>query len=435
MPYRNKVAGVACLSFAFYLLAEGYRPAEIIDPWWPHLPLIALTLLGLAWALPLASVPMAARALTVFYTGLALLAAGYQWAHLKSSYDPAWGGVWLALAVGGGLVYAAQTPRGQKWLGASWLGGLTVSLVTLFLLGALGEAFVRNQAVRHQIGAYPLAAAEENQTPRQSNGAQDMPFPMQKDPDKRRILLIGDSFTYGYSVFPQDRYAAFLQELAGPGAEVVVLAYTGASTLDQLGLWRSNGVGVGADVVVIGAVSNDLDLDLVPVPLGLIEDRVFTALFPKSQLAYFLDAQNLPARWRGVREAQGVNQELYIAWEAALYNDEQTVSEWRALLQTFYAEITATGAQAYAFTLITPFNLEQESQRVLWEGVYATLAGGFAEAGFQSTNLWAAYLAEYGERPFLELCALPNDCHPNADYHRWIAEQIWEGIQNPPPND
>jgi hypothetical protein len=53
----------------------------------------------------------------------------------------------------------------------------------------------------------------------------------------------------------------------------------------------------------------------------------------------------------------------------------------------------------------------------------------FDRAGFETTNLLPPFLETFGDRSYRSLWALPNDAHPNAEVHRWYAEQIWSRLE------
>ncbi len=76
------------------------------------------------------------------------------------------------------------------------------------------------------------------------------------DPDKR-ILTIGDSFTFGYEV-PDDQTFAHHGEQLAPGTEWINLGICGGGLTQSLLQYRKNGRKFGGKYVVIGFMTNNI---------------------------------------------------------------------------------------------------------------------------------------------------------------------------------
>lgn len=85
-------------------------------------------------------------------------------------------------------------------------------------------------------------------------------FDYEKPPGVRRILLIGDSFFWGFCVDDRSVVSEALQRRLGPGYEVINGAVTGYGT-DQELLWLAEeGFKYQPDIVILGTFpANDLD--------------------------------------------------------------------------------------------------------------------------------------------------------------------------------
>jgi hypothetical protein len=82
-----------------------------------------------------------------------------------------------------------------------------------------------------------------------------------KPPGVVRIVLLGDSITWGYGVEQTERYGDLLGEALrrrGVRAEVVNLAVSGYGTDQELLLWRREGRRYCADLVLLGLYENDV---------------------------------------------------------------------------------------------------------------------------------------------------------------------------------
>ncbi len=81
--------------------------------------------------------------------------------------------------------------------------------------------------------------------------------PLARTPGKQRIVVLGDSFLWGWGV---DDDATFSARLAArTGAEVVTLACSSYGTIQELLLFERTGAPYRPDVVIVGVFANDLD--------------------------------------------------------------------------------------------------------------------------------------------------------------------------------
>lgn len=99
-------------------------------------------------------------------------------------------------------------------------------------------------------------------------GLRGRPFGPKRD-DISRILVLGDSFAFGYGVEEHESFPAYLEAClnsAGAGAfEVLTAGVPGYGTVDQLNFLRSRGEALAPDVVILQFLSsNDLDENRYP---------------------------------------------------------------------------------------------------------------------------------------------------------------------------
>jgi hypothetical protein len=83
-----------------------------------------------------------------------------------------------------------------------------------------------------------------------------------KRPGVTRIVVLGDSFTFGEEVGDTETYSHYLQQLV-PGAEVINMGVHGYGHDQMLIFFREEGVGYAPDVVVLGFVSVDMSRNLL----------------------------------------------------------------------------------------------------------------------------------------------------------------------------
>ncbi len=114
-----------------------------------------------------------------------------------------------------------------------------------------------------------------NTNSRQLRGRTEYSF--DKNPDKRRILILGDSFTFGEEVSDDETYSHHLQTLM-PDTEVINMGVHGYGHDQMLLLLQKEGVLYHPDVVVLGFLTTDMERNLLlfrdyAKPRFLIADR------------------------------------------------------------------------------------------------------------------------------------------------------------------
>lgn len=163
------------------------------------------------------------------------------------------------------------------------------------------------------------------------NGLRDRSHTYQRHDDKKRILVLGDSFAWGYGVEESERFS---QRLEGSmDVEVINAGVSGYSTDQELLWYQNEGIKYDADLVILVVSGNDIgdngkelvstiyykpkflmkDGELVPtgypVPQTSSKGKFVYALSQRSALAYFLvlryfDVLNLYAKLRSNTDEQ-----------------------------------------------------------------------------------------------------------------------------------
>jgi lysophospholipase L1-like esterase len=93
-----------------------------------------------------------------------------------------------------------------------------------------------------------------------ARGFRDRDVPADKPPDVLRILVLGDSITWGHGVEQAERYSDVLGEALrrrGLSVDVVNLAVSGYGTDQELLLWEREGRRYCPDLVLLGLYEND----------------------------------------------------------------------------------------------------------------------------------------------------------------------------------
>ncbi len=107
------------------------------------------------------------------------------------------------------------------------LGGIV--FIILFL-----EIFLRSEYSQYNVFG-PFGDLPERLVPTiNSKGFRDVDHSFDKPDSVVRVLFLGDSFTFGFSVADNEVYTNIFAELAGPTVEVINLSWPGWNTKNQL---------------------------------------------------------------------------------------------------------------------------------------------------------------------------------------------------------
>lgn len=107
-----------------------------------------------------------------------------------------------------------------------------------------------------------------------AQGYHSPPFAVPKDPRGRRVLAIGDSFTFGHGVEDDENYPAVMRRALAPGAEVINGGYVSGMAPDDAYVYLGQALTrLEPDVVVHGiTVWNDVG-DVFEHTWGLLDER------------------------------------------------------------------------------------------------------------------------------------------------------------------
>ena len=142
------------------------------------------------------------------------------------------------------------------------------------------------------------------------NGLRDREHSYERQNGSKRILVLGDSFAWGYGVEESERFSQLLEKSLG--VEVINAGVSGYSTDQELLWYRNEGIKYETDLVILQLAGNDVgdnDQQLVstiyykprfvieegqlvptgyPVPKISPQGKFIYSLSQRSALAYFL---------------------------------------------------------------------------------------------------------------------------------------------------
>ena len=87
-------------------------------------------------------------------------------------------------------------------------------------------------------------------------------FPYAKDKNRLRILILGDSFTFGDEVSDDETYSHYLQTML-PNTEVINMGVHGYGHDQMLLLFKEEGVKYEPDIVILGFLALDMSRNLL----------------------------------------------------------------------------------------------------------------------------------------------------------------------------
>ena len=136
------------------------------------------------------------------------------------------------------------------------------------LLGSLAAALLLAEAAVRLLGSgaaapgyAPLHTGRRDRQPINALGYRDVERAQPKPPGVRRMVCLGDSFTWGVGVLWDDawpqRVERTLSRSRGERWEAVNLAEPGMNAVQEASRLESEGFSYGPDVVVVGFVLND----------------------------------------------------------------------------------------------------------------------------------------------------------------------------------
>jgi lysophospholipase L1-like esterase len=351
---------------------------------------------------------------------------------------------------------AARPGRAVAALGSGIL--LTVALVFSLTLGELGLRLVAPaQLYRFPIGLFEsdeaagyrltpgfegVMTAQEYTTPLHINrqGLREERDVGAKDPARRRILALGDSFTMAYAVPTEHGYVKRLERRLNAGGErfeVLNGGVAGYSTAQELAWLRRTGRALAPDVLLLGFyLGNDVEdalrkPDAIRVRDGYLTDVTVSGGFLPQSLRLFLarHSQLYHRLWPMQRMLRGDTSGSPGA-HLALYAPEtgRLAPAWnatRAGIDGIAAEARALGIPL--IVLLFPERLQTAPEE------WGTLVARYGEAGVEyhidrPNQVLAALLAERGIPAIDVLPALTARAAETPLYHR--LDGHWTPIGN-----
>ncbi len=231
-----------------------------------------------------------------------------------------------------------------------------------------------------------------------ASGLRDRDYPIPKG-KAFRILILGDSVTFGWGVNLEDTFVKklekILNEREGREFEVINLGVPGYNTRQEVEFFKEKGLALDPDLVLVGFLDNDFNppIDFPRVP------RLLSPLFHHLYLVrtgyrVYLWIESYKNRTEARRARRARSQGSLLEVTTAL------------------EELTSIGAQRGFAAVLIVFDLYRKETR--------QLIGLGPQMGLKTLDL------SHSWRPEL---SIPGDWHPNAEAYSIHAEEIYRFLK------
>jgi len=307
-----------------------------------------------------------------------------------------------------------------------------IALLILSLVSFLGlaEAAVRILGADRPrpLGYSPVNTDGRERRPINREGYRDLDHARRKPAGVRRILFLGDSFTWGASVLFEDTYAQRVQrglERRGESWEAINLAEPGMNTVQEAALLAAQGFTYSPDVVVLGYVLNDSEDESAAEARRAADWREDRKAAPAPGL---LDHSVL---WRMIRTriwATGENRRRIEGFRS-MY--APTFSGWLAGQKALKAMGGMCRERGVPFVVVIfPLFANPLDDGYPFTEIHAQVARVAAEAGARVVDLLPYYR---GLRWELLVVNGEADEHPNEIAHRIAAQTLLKALDDVVP--
>lgn len=241
-----------------------------------------------------------------------------------------------------------------------------------------------------------------------SHGLRDRDYGYEKPMEVTRILIIGDSVTFGFGIPAEDTYAKIIERRlneSGTGKYEVINAGVGNyNTEQELAYFTAEGFRYHPDLVLLGWYINDAEATQ-KYPETFLTQHSIVYVFLRSMYTT-LRALIEPGRDYG---------EYY----RSLYTHERW-SAYQKTLQAFAQAVEKSGARLSVVLLPELHSLDPYP----FADIHKEVAAAFAESGHQVVDVAPAF---EGVRPS-DVWVARDDTHPNSVGHALIAEYMLRNL-------
>lgn len=233
-------------------------------------------------------------------------------------------------------------------------------------------------------------------------------FSVQKQHGTRRILCLGDSFTFGEGVREEDTWPRQVEKILGQGNEVINAGIQGYDLEREAIYLLLYGRQLDPDVVVLGFFLNDL------MPFQETIGFHTSAVSEETPPSRMARVSKLWALLEGRHVAKGQQIEYFEALRQSFSSEKW--EQQRIRLGRFREMADHDGFEI----LVLLFPLLYELDDYPFADIHQQVSAAFEEAGVSVIDLLGSYRSYSGQ----ELWVHPIDPHPNEIAQGIAAEQV-----------
>jgi GDSL-like Lipase/Acylhydrolase family len=247
-----------------------------------------------------------------------------------------------------------------------------------------------------------------------SQGLRDRDYPEVKGPNEYRILVLGDSLTFGWGVSVYRTYPKVLERTlndrqSGKGTlyQVINAGVGNYNTVQEVAYFKERGIRYGPDEVILGFYINDAE----PVPAP--ED----AWLARTSYLYVLATSG----WDAFQRRMG-RTASYEDYYGALYTEQN--AGWRAGRQALDELVAMCRRTGIRLRVVLLPELHFPDGKYPFSAIHDAVAGIVTRSGVPVIDLQSAFRGHDPKSLWVSL----GDAHPNAKAQEIIAMEIYKAM-------
>lgn len=239
-----------------------------------------------------------------------------------------------------------------------------------------------------------------------------------KNPERYRIAVVGDSFTWGQGIEEAQRFSNLLEGLLGPGFEVLNFGRPGNNMPEHLEVLEQ-ALPVAPDFILLQLYINDFETRQMarPQPYPLLPASWHSSL-ERSSLLYDLINQ----RWEEWQPALGIVDD-YVGYMARNLRDPTAPNSQLAfgMLSRFMERARQAGVASGAVLFPATDAMGPNGSQYPFGYLHARVAATCDAAKVQCLDLLPVFSTIHDPRT---MWVSPFDAHPNAMANQRAAQEI-----------
>lgn len=258
-----------------------------------------------------------------------------------------------------------------------------------------------------------------------SFGVQDIEHRLQKPPDVRRIVVLGDSFTVteGWDIRYDDLFGPYLArrlQALDPAHryEAVLCARAGWTTVDEVTAYIHLCEQLEPDWVILAYVLNDVESDLTRPEAITVEDLFYR---PRSRFERWLVERSSLYRWWFLRHEWPRLKDAWRDYFRSIYwSNPSGIQRWHRAMDVLAERTRARGVPVVV--VIFPFFDYPLDKTYPFADIHAWVAQEARRRGFAVVDLWRTTF--FGQASDSLQVHPGYDSHPNARAHRMVGDTL-----------